>query len=119
MGDGNANEVVGGGGVDSLSGENGNDVLRGNADADTLYGDGENDRLAGGGGADTLTGGTGADMFAFYGASDSTVGARDVVTDFAEGTNWTCGGWGRMRGCGISSSIGPAPGTTRRWSRWT
>ena len=112
VGDGNANEVVGGGGVDSLSGENGNDVLRGeadgdtlsggagtdtlyggagadnlsgNADADTLYGDGENDLLVGGGGADTLTGGTGADTFAFYGASDSTVGARDVVADFATG----------------------------------
>ena len=51
-----------------------------------MGGDG-NDQLDGSGGADTLTGGNGADRFHYDLASDSLPTARDVITDFASGTD--------------------------------
>ena len=68
--------IDGGDGLDTLDGGSFNDVLLGGAGAD---------RLTGAGGVDRLTGGAGADAFLFTAVSHSTVGARDVVTDFAVG----------------------------------
>jgi Ca2+-binding RTX toxin-like protein len=58
-------------------------VLRGNAAGNLLTGDAGNDTLTGGGGADNLTGGTGKDTFRYTAATDSTLAAYDVITDFA------------------------------------
>jgi Ca2+-binding RTX toxin-like protein len=106
--------IRGGGGVDTLRGSTGDDDLDGGAGSDfldggigqdvlyggtgdardILAGHGGNDRMDGGGGADTLdggggvdrmTGGAGADVFYYSAISDSTSGARDVITDFGAG----------------------------------
>lgn len=69
---------------------NGNDVannLSSGAGNDTLVGGAGDDTLNGGAGTDTLSGGAGADTFVFA-AGDSGVGTgRDVVTDFARGSD--------------------------------
>jgi Ca2+-binding RTX toxin-like protein len=95
--------LYGGAGLDTLSGGAGNDFLYGEADNDnltggadndyldgglgndTLNGGTENDTLVGGALADTLTGGTGSDTFLYSSLSESTVNARDVITDFNTG----------------------------------
>jgi Ca2+-binding RTX toxin-like protein len=68
---------------DTLRGLGGNDKLSGGAGADLLDGGVGNDELTGGAGADTLVGGAGADRFVFTSPADSTVGARDVISDFS------------------------------------
>jgi Ca2+-binding RTX toxin-like protein len=45
------------------------------------------DTLLGGGGSDRLMGGDGADLFVFERAQESRSAARDVVVDFARGTD--------------------------------
>jgi Ca2+-binding RTX toxin-like protein len=71
--------VAGLGGADFLFGEDGNDNLQGGAGDDTLVG---------GLGRDTLTGGNDADTFVFATLADSVVGGqRDVVADFAQGSD--------------------------------
>ena len=79
--------LYGGFGADTLNGGHGSDTLRGEGDADTLDGEEGNDILIGGAGADELEGGSGGDRFVFYEASDSTVGARDVILDFRDGSS--------------------------------
>ncbi|CAN5286541.1 calcium-binding protein [soil metagenome] len=59
--------------VENVIGSKFNDVIKGSA-ADNI--------ITGGGGADRLTGGAGADTFVFNALSDSTVAARDTITDF-------------------------------------
>lgn len=79
--------LAGGAGSDSLSGGDGRDRLRGGGGADDLDGGAGRDVLAGGAGRDVLTGGAGADRFVFA-AGDSAVGLRrDVIADFAGGTD--------------------------------
>jgi Ca2+-binding RTX toxin-like protein len=73
----------------TLTGGSGNDVLTGGAGKDTLVGGAGNDTLIGNGGGDTLTGGAGSDLFVYTAASQSQDAAanRDVITDFATGTD--------------------------------
>ena len=54
----------------------------GNGAANVIIGNSAANVLIGGGGADTLTGAAGADNFKFTDISDSTPGARDLITDF-------------------------------------
>jgi Ca2+-binding RTX toxin-like protein len=72
-GDAGANVLTGGAGVDKLDGGAGNDSLSGGSSAD---------QLTGGAGLDTLSGGASGDRFIFIAASDSIVGAGDIITDF-------------------------------------
>jgi Ca2+-binding RTX toxin-like protein len=74
-------------GSNILQGLGGNDTLYGRGGNDTLYGGGGNDRLVGGAGADRLNGGAGSDAFVFWSASDSLPTGRDVISDFASGTD--------------------------------
>lgn len=60
----------------------------GNALNNAITGNDGNNTLNGGGGKDMLTGGPGADTFVFAtGDSKAGHGARDVITDFATGTD--------------------------------
>ena len=70
-------------------GGDGADQLRGGGLADTIDGGAANDKIMGLGGADQLTGGAGADQFRYLFAGDSGVGAgnRDVILDFAAGSD--------------------------------
>jgi Ca2+-binding RTX toxin-like protein len=85
--------ATGGGGSDSFSGIEGaigsrfSDTLTGGASANTISGMQGNDVITGGGGADFLTGGSGGDRFVLTHASDSAVGADDVITDFSSAQN--------------------------------
>jgi Ca2+-binding RTX toxin-like protein len=76
-----ANQLEGGGGTDWLLGYGGNDTLIGGSGVTALVG---------GSGRDMLFGGTGADYFTFWKATDSgpTRATRDVITDFADGTDF-------------------------------
>ena len=62
-----------------------NNLITGNSAANMITGQDGNDTLAGGAGTDTLTGGGGVDTFRF----DTTPGSsnRDLITDFASGTD--------------------------------
>ncbi|MBI3446095.1 MAG: cadherin-like domain-containing protein, partial [Magnetospirillum sp.] len=65
----------------TITGGIGKDIMTGGTGADTF---------TGGVGADSLTGGGGADLFVYTGAADSQdnmATARDVITDFATGTD--------------------------------
>jgi Ca2+-binding RTX toxin-like protein len=84
--------TLGGGGKTAaltLTGGSGNDVLTGGAGNDTLVGGAGNDTITGNGGGDTLTGGAGGDLFVYTAASQSqdAAASRDVITDFATGTD--------------------------------
>jgi hypothetical protein len=68
---------------DDVSGKDGHDSIDGLAGDDYLAGDAGNDVLIGGAGADRLTGGLGKDDFTYNLVSESTPGARDVITDFS------------------------------------
>ena len=61
----------------------------GSSAGDTFRGDGAANLFMGGDGKDTYTGGGGRDLYDFNALSDSRVGfsARDVITDFAHGTD--------------------------------
>jgi Cadherin domain/RTX calcium-binding nonapeptide repeat (4 copies) len=72
---------------DTVSGRDGHDIILGLGGDDILNGDAGNDTLTGGAGADRLTGGLGKDEFVFTAASESTPGARDVITDFSRSQN--------------------------------
>ena len=98
IGNSAANLIDGGGGDDTLEGGRGNDTVRGGIGDDSLLGARDNDlleggtgddTLVGGSGQDTLTGGGGADSFVLTALSDSgaTAATRDVITDFATGTD--------------------------------
>jgi serralysin len=66
-----------------INGASGDDSLSGGAGLDIMNGFAGNDTLNGGGGGDNLTGGTGKDTFRYTAATDSTLAAYDVITDFA------------------------------------
>jgi serralysin len=68
--------------IENATGGTQNDVLCGNTTNNSLAGGGGNDILLGREGADVLTGGAGADQFVFTSLADSSVSARDVITDF-------------------------------------
>src|SRR5205085_3137272 len=57
----------------------------GGSGADTITGSAGADWIFGGGGADQLTGGSGNDIFYYDAVSQSTTGASDRITDFANG----------------------------------
>jgi hypothetical protein len=67
---------------DKIYGLGGNDTINGAAGNDLLDGGTGNDKLTGGAGADTYIGGAGADQFILTLASESSLGAMDVITDF-------------------------------------
>jgi len=73
-------------GADNLNGTASSDIINGLAGQDTLNGGAGNDSLDGGKGKDILTGGTDADTFIFK-FGQSSVSARDRVTDFAIGSD--------------------------------
>jgi serralysin len=74
-------------GNDVMRGFGGNDRMLGKGGRDTLYGDGGSDVLTGGAGIDNLYGGAGADVFDYNLATESIVGAQDVIRDFVRGTD--------------------------------
>ncbi len=74
--------AIGGTGADAIAGSEDNNLLTGGRGADTLSGGDGNDTLVGGRENDVLTGGLGADTFTFLQAD-----GRDVITDFADGTD--------------------------------
>jgi Ca2+-binding RTX toxin-like protein len=83
--------------LESVRASDFNDVVTGDNAANYLYAGAGNDIISGGGGkdtlggdvgVDTLTGGAGADTFLFYGGwSGKTASTRDVITDFAVGSD--------------------------------
>jgi Ca2+-binding RTX toxin-like protein len=75
-----------GSGNDKLFGNDAANRLESGAGDDSISGGAGNDTIVGGTGKDTLTGGDGADTFVFA-AGDSGILARDVITDFAKGTD--------------------------------
>ncbi len=61
---------------------------QGNGLANQITGGSGADTISGGGGADTITGGGGADVYVIAAVAESPAGAaRDVITDFAVGTD--------------------------------
>jgi len=90
--------VYGGTGNDLIFGEAGDDILYGEDGIDTILGDTGNDILEGGGGYDYLTGGEGADIFVFSNLSHSTTSARDIITDYLDGTD-------KIKVTGLAASV--------------
>lgn len=86
---GGSDVLFGGRGADTLDGGAGNDKLVGGPGKDKLLGGAGSDLLVGGTGRDVLTGGSGRDIFDFNTLSDTgkTASTRDVITDFAHGTD--------------------------------
>jgi Ca2+-binding RTX toxin-like protein len=78
--------AISGGGNDTLTGNDADNRLDAGAGNDTVVGGAGKDILIGGAGVDTLTGGDGNDTFAFQ-AGDSSLLARDTITDFARGSD--------------------------------
>jgi serralysin len=74
-----------GSGNDTLTGNDANNQLISGAGNDIVNGGGGDDAIYAGQGSDTLTGGAGKDTFLYESAGDSTVAARDVITDFTQG----------------------------------
>jgi Ca2+-binding RTX toxin-like protein len=74
-----------GSGNDTLTGNDANNQLISGAGSDIVNGGGGDDAIYAGQGSDTLTGGAGKDTFLYEAAGDSTVAARDVITDFTQG----------------------------------
>ncbi|NBZ88785.1 calcium-binding protein [Stagnihabitans tardus] len=79
--------ILGGAGRDVLTGGEGADRIEGGSEGDRLQGDAGNDTLTGGTGIDTLIGGAGADVFAFAATERLSMGAGDVISDFAQGVD--------------------------------
>jgi Ca2+-binding RTX toxin-like protein len=85
----------------------------GNGAANVIVGNEGNNRLTGGGGADTLTGGLGADTFVYGAASDSTLAARDTITDFTQNSDQLdLSGLGQLRWLGANAYDGQARALT-------
>ena len=79
----NIQDVFGSAFNDTIIGDGADNKLYGWDGGDNLNGGAGNDDLTGGSGADVLTGGPGADTFIYETASDSTVSAPDLITDFS------------------------------------
>ena len=80
--------------IENLVGSNFSDTIRGGNVANQVLGRsgddvidarGGADLIDGGAGADTMTGGTGFDTFRYQLAGESTLSARDTITDFTSG----------------------------------
>ncbi|MEG5096211.1 cadherin-like domain-containing protein, partial [Microcoleus sp. B13-B4] len=91
MGGGGDDSVMGGGGKDTLVTGDGNDMADGGDGDDSVSGGGNgDDTLMGGNGNDTLMGGTGNHTCVggagddVYVVSNSTSGAKAVITDYAD-----------------------------------
>ena len=85
FGENNNDRLLGGDGNDSLYGGTGNDILFGENNSDRLVGNDGNDTLTGGLGLDSLSGGAGSDRFRI---ESTTTANRDIVQDFADGTDF-------------------------------
>lgn len=74
---------------DTLTGNSANNILNGGQGNDTLNGGAGNDLLIDGPGQDRLTGGAGNDTFMFvpHPLLGTHTGTRDIITDFAQGTD--------------------------------
>ena len=92
-----------GSGNDTLTGNEAPNQLSSGSGNDRLVGNGGNDVLIGGAGIDTLTGGAGADIFRYLSLADSSIGGRDVITDFASGSDKI-----DLAALGASSFVGTA-----------
>lgn len=68
-----------------LKGNGGGDVIFGYGGNDTIDGGSGGDHIVGGLGKDYLTGGTEGDTFYYMDVAESTMAARDVITDFVVG----------------------------------
>lgn len=88
----------------TINGGAGNDTITGGNFNDTLSGGEGKDTITGGLGADTLSGGAGNDTFVYNAVAESTVAARDVITDFQANTfgNGAAGAAGT--GAGVAAS---------------
>ena len=86
-GAGGADTADGGDGNDTIRGGDDNDIIAGGAGDDTLLGEAGDDIITGGAGRDTMVGGAGADTFVFEAVTDSAPAFRDVIRDFAKGTD--------------------------------
>jgi hypothetical protein len=62
-------------------------ALTGNEFANRIVGGSGDDTLSGGLGKDVLAGGDGADKFVFASVADSNALARDIILDFAQGSD--------------------------------
>ena len=69
-------------GDDRIDGSNQGDRLLGAGGSDTINGDRGDDFIRGGEGADVLRGGEGEDRFEYWDASESAVGAADLILGF-------------------------------------
>lgn len=86
----------------------GDDIITGTAGKDVINaGDGK-DTITGGAGADTLTGGAGNDKFVITLATDSTLAAKDIITDFQANT------YGQ--GANGASTVAGANATATNWT---
>lgn len=74
-------------GIENLAGSAHGDILNGNAGVNIIAGGAGADIIRGGGGGDVLVGGAGGDYFALAAASDSTLAAPDIITDFEIGVD--------------------------------
>lgn len=70
----------------SITGSGAADTITGSGNADTISAGAGNDTITGGAKADTLSGGAGNDKFVIAAASDSTLAAMDVISDFSANT---------------------------------
>lgn len=110
-GEGN-DSVNGGSGNDVVNGDAGNDTIITGSGLDTVDGGTGADYIRGDSGADILTGGADADLFDYNGLGDSTVGQRDLITDFTIGSDLI-----ELIGLGFTGiAAGPAAGTTLGYS---
>jgi Ca2+-binding RTX toxin-like protein len=75
--------LSGGGGNDQMFGGPSSDRLFGNFGDDILQGDAGSDIIEGRAGQDDMEGGDGVDRFIYFGISETGVGARDRILDFA------------------------------------
>lgn len=106
-GDGD-DKIDGGSGNDVVNGDGGNDTIITGSGTDTVNGGAGADYIRGDSGADNLTGGDGADTFDYNGLGDSTVGQRDLITDFTIGSDHI-----ELIGLGFTGiAAGAASGTT-------
>jgi Ca2+-binding RTX toxin-like protein len=89
FGDGSTEDIrsieaaIGSKGNDTLIGDDAHNILKGAQGNDVISGGAGKDWLYGNGGADTLSGGGGADKFVYTQVTDSTVAARDIITNFS------------------------------------
>lgn len=98
--------VIGSAYGDELNGADGDERLDGSDGDDTITGGAGADTIVGGVGQDSLTGGSGSDIFILENASQSTVAATDIVTDFGTGQDqvWFTGAAGYAYSTAINAS---------------